>query len=180
MAEAIAEAETARNINEMEGDVMTTERNVLTPGVDRLQVPQDQRGEGLSMDAEGTGSRTTISDEIRRGKQPMTPSQQERDARPREQQFVDKLRLGGNTPRRPAGLNPTGPETTRNTSTTMGRPTKNVGTGQTPEQPARRNSESTPAGPAPMETANTPWGLWSMAQYGKAERKVSQTSLTAA
>ena len=173
MAEAIAEAETARNINEMEGDVMTTERDVLTPGVDRLQAPQDQRGEELSMGVEGKWTRTTRSDEIRREKQPMTPSQQERDTRPREQQSVDRLRLGGNTPRRPAGLHSAGPGATRNTPTTADRPTENVGTGQTLDQSPRRDRERTPAGHAPMETANTPWGLWSMAQSGKAENTVS-------
>ena len=123
MAEAIAEAEAEGNMHEMEDDVITIEREVQTPGVDRLQASPDHRGEGLSMDAEGTGTRATRSDEIRRGKQPMTSSQQERDSRAPEQQSVDKLRLGGNTTRRPAG-----PMATGNTPTTPGGPIEHVGT----------------------------------------------------
>ena len=95
MAEAIAEAEAEGNMQEMEGGVMTTEQEVRTPKVDGLQVSPNQGGERVSMIVEGIGARPTRAEEIRRGKQPITQSQQERDSRPRQQQIVDRLRHCG-------------------------------------------------------------------------------------
>jgi hypothetical protein len=75
MAEAIAEAKAKANMHEMEGDVMIDEHEVRTPRMDGLQRSPYRSGGRLSTTAEGTGARPTRAEEVRRGKQPMTPSQ---------------------------------------------------------------------------------------------------------
>ena len=61
-------------MHEMEGDVMSIEREARTPRVDRLQDSTKPRGEGMSMAAENARAQATRSDEIGRGKQPVNPS----------------------------------------------------------------------------------------------------------
>ena len=75
MAEAIAEAEAEGNMHEMEGDGMPFEHEVRTPRMDGLYVLPTGGVERLTANVEGTEARSTIAEEIRRGKHSMTPSQ---------------------------------------------------------------------------------------------------------
>jgi hypothetical protein len=164
MAEAIAEAATKGNMHEMEGNVMTTtEQEIRTPKVDGYQVSPNLGNERESTNVEGTGARPTRADEIWRGKQPMTQSQQERDIRPRQRQTVDILRLGG-----VAAKSSKGPAPNANTTTAPGEQTANVDTGRAPASSPRHDPGRTPAVARTTETANTLWGLWSATQCGKA------------
>jgi hypothetical protein len=166
LAAAIAEAEADANMHEMEDDGMPVERVFRSPNMDILHVGGAAAG--------GREARSSRAEEIRRGKQPMTPSHEEGDKRPRQQNAVDKLLLGNSTPRSPMRT-----AATTTTPATPVEPTIGGNTGQTKCPSPRQNPRRPSTTSIHKKKAKTPWGLWSTSQSGKAETTVSHATLTA-